>query len=67
MADENGWGEWKRRVLFQLEEQGKEIHSMREQITELKMELTKLQIKAGVWGAVAGLLPGVSALVWYLL
>ena len=67
VIDENGWSEWKQRVLYQLEAQGKEIHEMRTSVIELKLELAKLQLKAGVWGAVAGLVPGVSALIWYMM
>ena len=57
----NGWGEWKRRVLFQLEEQAKEFSVLNKNLKELEIKLTKmdvqLQIKSGIWGALAGVIP----------
>ncbi len=61
------WASYQKLVLFQLEEQSKEIRILAQSILELKLDITKLQMKAGVWGAMTGMIPGVIALIWVML
>ena len=73
--DEVGpWDQYRRLVLAELEsmrggikELSRKIDDIRtEEIHNIWLELNKLQMKAGVWGAVAGLIPVLLAiaLMW---
>ena len=61
----NGWSGYQRLVLGRLDALDKkvemladDIHEMqREDINALKIEVAMLKVKAGIWGAAAGLLP----------
>lgn len=74
MAQRNGWNNYQRLVLTKLDDHSghldaltKEIGEMRSKdITDLKVEIAMLKIKAGVWGAAAGLVPGVIAAIYVL-
>jgi len=70
-----GWNEYKLLVLDQIEkvcrqvgELERKVDAMRaDDITAVKVEIALLKQKAGLWGAIAGLIPGaLAALVWYL-
>lgn len=37
------------------------------ELTRLKIDVARLQIKAGIWGAIAGLIPGLAAALYFLL
>lgn len=64
-VERNGWSGYQRLVLGRLdqldkkvEQLGDDIHAMqREDINSLKIEVAMLKVKAGIWGAAAGLLP----------
>ena len=64
---ENGWHEYKRLLLFQLEEQAKDYRRVVTRLDELDRMLQRLQVRAGVWGAMAGAIPVIAALLWKLL
>jgi hypothetical protein len=74
MSQKNGWDSYQKLVLAKLEDHSglldllsKEVSELRNKdITELKVEIAMLKIKAGMWGAAAGMIPaGVAvALVW---
>lgn len=63
----NGWNEWKRRVLFQLEEQSKSMQLLHNDITKVKLEIAMLKVKAGIWGAMGASIPVGVAIVYQLL
>ena len=78
----NGWNEWSRFVLKELERLNDRYERLDDKldskITMLSEELTKkyhkssnditmLKVKAGVWGALAGVIPALSALFYTLL
>jgi len=44
-----------------------EIKDMREESVPLRVEVERLKVKSGVWGALAGLLPAVGVVIWMLL
>lgn len=58
---ENNWSKWQNLVLDKLdrlevvEEDVKKI--MTNELPHIKTEIGKLQVKAGIWGAIAGALP----------
>jgi len=66
-AKQNGWSEWGKYVLKELErlndcydEQGKLIQSMR-------VEIAMLKVKSGIWGLLAGAIPATLALIYTFL
>ena len=75
MARNNGWDSYQKLVLDKLENHAEhlgmleeEIRSIRtEDIPELKIEIAMLKVKAGAWGAIAGMIPSLAALfyVWF--
>lgn len=44
-----------------------EIKEIRKDQTLVKVEVEKLKIKAGVWGALAGFLPALGVALWMIL
>lgn len=70
-----GWNEYKLLVLDQLEGLKSQVRSLEakvdafraDDIANVKVDIALLKQKAGLWGAIAGLIPGaIAALVWYL-
>lgn len=65
----DGWNEWSRHVLAELERLGDECEGIRKKLTDLCIEFqvfkTEMRLKAGVWGALAGMLPVAVGLVIY--
>lgn len=57
-------------ILFELErqrEEQKEFQSeTRRDLGKLLAEVSALKVKAGIWGAIAGAIPAIGALVWSL-
>ena len=55
----NGWNEWSRRVLGDIERIDKKVDDLVTQINKLAIEIAVLKTKAamiaGVWGAVLGI------------
>jgi hypothetical protein len=72
MAHDNGWDSYQKLVLGKLSDHSavlesldNKIQSIRtEDIPSLQIEIAMLKIKAGVWGAVAGVIPGTLAVVY---
>lgn len=54
MTDDNGWDEWKRHVLRELERQGGKLDKIREDCTELKVSVATMRVKASLLGLIAG-------------
>ncbi len=63
----NGWTDWSRYVLKELERLSGGQEKMVERMGEMTTEIATLKVKAGVWGAVAGLIPAAAALIYYLI
>lgn len=59
----NGWGEWSKHVLKELERLNKEINKIDQRVSNLEVEVAKLQVKASIWGGVTGLVTTLIALV----
>jgi len=55
---ENNWSEWQNLVLDQLREVRVDVKQiMTNELPHIRTDIGKLQVKAGIWGAVAGALP----------
>jgi len=66
----NGWGEWSKHVLLTLETQNEDIKKLEQEFNKLntnfKVFQTEMKIKAGVWGALSGMIPVVGMILWLL-
>jgi len=56
----NGWNEYKRLVLKQLEDLTHRAESMEGKIDSLKIDVTVLKVKAGIYGGIAGFVIAVA-------
>jgi hypothetical protein len=67
----NGWNEWSKYVLKELERLNDNYEALQkdftQQIQEVKIEIATLKVKAGVWGLIAGAIPVAIALIIYIL
>jgi hypothetical protein len=74
MADGNGWDEYRKLVMTEIERLAREIRHERnnqkqvqqhlwDQMLRIEKEVAQLKIKAGVWGLAGGLIPTVTALI----
>jgi hypothetical protein len=64
---ENGWLEWGKHVLAELTRQNDAIERVEKEISKLHVEIATLKMKSGLWGATAGAIPVVVALIYLLL
>lgn len=73
----NGWHEYAKFVLNELERLGDCYVTMTEQRkldyekaseerANIRIAIAKLQVKAGVWGLIAGLIPSAIAVFWII-
>lgn len=63
----NGWSEWSRHVLAELERLDDNIKELTVAVNSLVTEVAMLKVKAGIWGAIGGAIPvAVGLLVYYL-
>lgn len=60
----NGWDQYQRLVLRELEMNSSSIKDLAAEITILRVEIAYLKVKAGVWGLIAGAIPAVLLLVY---
>ena len=54
----NGWAEWSRFVLKELERLGESCESLRKDIQMLRDDVIMLKTKTAMWGAIAGTIAG---------
>jgi hypothetical protein len=71
MENNDGWNEWSRHVLRELErinQQGEKLH---DEVADLRQDLavvrTELRLKAGIWGAIGAAIPVIVMLAIQLL
>ena len=74
MSDERRPSQWERQemlVMGELKRLNLAVEDLVTQVTELKVQLatltTVVQLKSGVWGALAGFLPALAMLILWLL
>ena len=66
-ANANGWNEWSRHVLQELVRLNAEQQRMSERMEKVLIEVSALEVKAGIWGALGGLLPALGAILLVLM
>lgn len=68
---DNGWKEWGKYVLNELKELKQEQKETRKDVSEIKtnVAITKndIKIRAGIWGAIASMIPVTIALIFVFL
>jgi len=65
--DENGWKRYGERVLTDMEDLKTCYKELSEKVITNKVNIAVLQVKAGVWGAVAGGIVALIPLIFMLL
>jgi len=65
--DTNGWSEYEKLVMSTLERYQTWLENINLKLEQVNTEITKLKIKAGVWGALAGMIPVAITILIYLL
>ena len=66
-GNKNGWAEWSRFVLKELERLNGCYDDINEKVGLIREEIVALKIKAGVWGLIGGMIPVAVGLMIYLL
>lgn len=56
-VDGNGWSRAERLVMSKLDDLTEEVRGLRTDMQKTKIDVAMLQVKAGVFGLVGGLLP----------
>ena len=56
-VDMNGWDRWQKYVVTSLEDMKKGQDDLYSEVTDLRVAVGKLQVKAGLWGALGGFQP----------
>lgn len=65
MSARNGWNSYQRLVLDKLQGLDSDVKHIRvKDIPGLQVEIAALKVKAGIWGAVAGLIPAALAIMY---
>jgi hypothetical protein len=67
MTENNGWNEWSKYVLKELERLNIVIEKQSEQLQQIGEDIVSLKLKAGIWGLVGGAIPVAIGLLIKLL
>ncbi len=63
----NGWNEWSKYVLKELERLNSCYHEMDKKLNRITVDIAKLKVKSGIWGLIGGAVPVVIGLgIWFL-
>lgn len=57
MTEPMGWSAYEKLVMDKLATMESDIHGLDEKITLLRIDVAQLKVKAGIWGAAAGMIP----------
>lgn len=52
-----GWSAYEKLVLNKIDALEKDIIALDEKVTLLRIDVAQLKVKAGMWGAIAGMVP----------
>jgi len=67
MNNTDGWTEWSKHVLHELERLNSCMLHIDDEIMKISIEVAMLKVKAGIWGIVGGSIPVVIALAYKIL
>ena len=62
---DNGWHEWSKYVLKELERMNKWMGEIQRTCNAQRVDIATLKVKAGVWGLLGGLIPVLILLLVY--
>ena len=63
----NSWDEYRKYVIDKLDAHSGHFGEMFKRLGNIEVEIAKLKIKAGVWGALAGAIPvAITIIVWLI-
>jgi hypothetical protein len=60
---ENGWSEYSKLVMSELNKHGDKLEKISEQMIRHGEELAQLRVKAGIWGAVSGTVVAIGSYI----
>lgn len=63
MSDQNGFVEYKKLLLHELDKHSQCLEGIERAIQQLRVDVEGLKIKASIWGLLGGLLPGIGILL----
>ena len=63
---ENGWSEWSKYVLKELERLNDYQMAVSKKLDKLLIDTTIMKVKASLWGALAGAVPAIIMLIVWL-
>ena len=64
-VDGNGWSKYEKLVMDKLDEHDDRVGNVEEMLTQVRVDIATLKVKAGLWGGIGGLIPVVIALVMF--
>ena len=67
LGHENDWNHYQKLVLSKLDDHQIEIRYIREDTARLRVDVSALKIRAGIWGALAGAIPAIAVALFWLL
>lgn len=53
----NDWKEWSKFVLAELQRLGEQNEKIGQAVSNIRVEISILKVKSGVWGLIGGLIP----------
>lgn len=66
MDNTNGWSQWSKYILKELERQGKCINSIKTDINKIRVEIAMIKVKSSLFGILAGAVPAIIMLIVWL-
>lgn len=66
-GEKNGWPEWSRFVLKELERFNECYEAQTKLIQAIQIEVAMLKVKSGIWGFAAGFIPSVGILIYMII
>lgn len=56
-VNDSGWSAYEKLVMHELSTLKEELEEVKEGVTLLRIDVAQLKVKAGIWGAAAGMIP----------
>ncbi len=67
VESDNGFNEYKRLLLAELERLDNSVKVLGEKLDKVQIEIATLKVKSGAWGALGAMIPiGLAMLVYFL-
>jgi len=66
-ANNESFSSYRRLILKELQDLNEAVEKLNDKLTIVNNNVITLKAKAGVWGAIAGVLPGlIVAIIWWI-